>query len=156
MLGCDGAVRIFEKRAIEWPFAIQDLIDQPEIMIQVTDRLRLETGKQSERFLQVIQTFCCFRIFPMLRHKPVDLALRAVLSPRQRIELGLRDNHLFIRPAHGDELTDKRNLQFAFRFSVFFCARMFGEPMREGIKQTKVSIHVLVFDERATHDDLRN
>jgi hypothetical protein len=53
-------------------------------------------------------------------------------------------------------LTDKRNLQLAFRLSVFVCARMFGEPMLERIKQTEVAIHVLVFDERAAHDDLRN
>ena len=69
----------------------------------------------------------------MLRHEPVDLALASVLPPRQRIELGLRHNHLFVRPAHGDELTDKWNLQLAFHFSVLIRARMFGEPMREGI-----------------------
>ena len=33
---------------------------------------------------------------------------------------------------------------------------MFGEPMRERIKKSKVPVHVLVFNEGATHDDLRN
>ena len=33
---------------------------------------------------------------------------------------------------------------------------MFGEPVRKGINQAEVPVHVLVFDERATHNDLWN
>ena len=33
---------------------------------------------------------------------------------------------------------------------------MFGKPMRKGVKQTEVLVHVLVFDECSAHDDLRN
>ena len=33
---------------------------------------------------------------------------------------------------------------------------MFGEPVRKGINQAEVPVHVLVFDECATHNDLWN
>ena len=33
---------------------------------------------------------------------------------------------------------------------------MLGEPAAEGINQREVAVHVLIFDERSTHDDLRN
>jgi len=49
LLGGDRTVGVLEKRAIEWPFAIQDLIDQPEIMIQFASRFCLETREQSKR-----------------------------------------------------------------------------------------------------------
>ena len=33
---------------------------------------------------------------------------------------------------------------------------MLAEPVAERIEQGEIAIHVLVFDERAAHDDLRN
>ena len=54
----------------------------------------------------------------MLRHEPIDLALRVVLSPRERIQLRLRHDHLFVGPAHRDELADERHLQPAVHLSV--------------------------------------
>src|SRR6266403_1737020 len=85
-----------------------------------------------------------------------DFALCSVLPPCQRVELCLRDNHFFVRPAHGDELTDKGHLELAPHFLFLLLAGMLGEPMRERIQQSEVSVHVLVLDESATHDDLRN
>ena len=34
LLGCNRATRILEKGAIEWPLAIQNLINEAEIMVQ--------------------------------------------------------------------------------------------------------------------------
>src|SRR6266487_2631336 len=87
---------------------------------------------------------------------PVDLALRSVLPMGKRVELSLRQNHLVVRPTHSDELTNKRHLQLALHLLAFVRAGMFGEPMRERIKKSKVPVHVLVLNEGATHDDLRN
>src|SRR6516225_12415367 len=79
-----------------------------------------------------------------------------VLPPCEWIEFRLRDNHFLVRPAHADELADKWHLKLTLRFSRLFRVRMFGKPMRKGVKQTEVPVHVLVLDERAAHDDLRN
>src|SRR5439155_16213425 len=86
----------------------------------------------------------------------LDFVMSAVLSLREWIEFRLRDNYFLVRPAHGDELADKWHLQLALRFSRLFRVRMFGKPMRKGVKQTEVLVHVLVFDECSAHDDLRN
>src|SRR5207249_11243912 len=51
LLGCNRASRILEKGAVEWPLAIQNLINQAEIMVEFVGGLCLQSGKQSERFL---------------------------------------------------------------------------------------------------------
>ena len=43
LFGCDRAVGAFEKVAVEWPFAIENLIYQAEIPVQFADRLRLQS-----------------------------------------------------------------------------------------------------------------
>src|SRR6266704_3512268 len=86
----------------------------------------------------------------------LNLVMGAVLALGKRIELGLGNNHFFVRPAHCDELTYERYLQFALRLSRLFRVGMFGKPVRERVNQIEVTVHVLVFDERATHDDLWN
>ena len=86
----------------------------------------------------------------------IDLLLRPVLPPRERIKFRLCNNHLLVRPTHGDKLTDERHLEFALDLLAALFCRVFMEPARERVNQREVTVHVLVFDERATHDDLRN
>jgi hypothetical protein len=59
----------------------------------------------------------------------LNFIISPILPPRERIEFGLGDNHLFVRPAHGDELADQWHLQFALGFQCLVRARMFGNPM---------------------------
>src|SRR5437899_8329016 len=92
----------------------------------------------------------------MTSHDPIDLALSAVLATRHRIQFGLRHNHLLVGPAHGDELTDEWHLQFAVHFLVLFLVRMLGKPAAEGVDEREVAVHVLIFNERPTHDYMRN
>ncbi len=66
-----------------------------------------------------------------------------------------RHNHLLIRPRHGDELADEWHLQFAVHLLVLFFVRMLRKPARESVDEREVCGHVLIFNERATHDDLR-
>src|SRR5207237_4899918 len=129
---------------------------QPGIMSQRVGGFCLQPGKPSERFLQILQPLPIYGSLVMLRHNAVDFTLRSVLPLRQWIELGLRDNHLFVRPAHGDELTDKWHLKLAPHFLFLLFAGMLSEPMRERVEESEVPVHVLVFYERPTHDDLPN
>src|SRR5205823_6954318 len=89
-------------------------------------------------------------------HDPIDLALGSVLAACHRIQFRLRHNHFLIRPAHADELANEWHLQFAVHFLVLFLVRMLRKPTRKRIDKREVAVHVFIFDECATHDDLRN
>ena len=80
----------------------------------------------------------------------------SILPARQRVELRLCENNLFVRPTHGDKLTNKWHLQLALHLLALIRARMFGEPMRERINQSEVPVHVFILDEGSAHNDLRN
>jgi len=87
LLGCNRAGRVLEKGTVERPLSIQNLIDQAKVMIEVADGICLEARKQSERFLQLLQPLTFTRILSMFRDNPIDLTLRQILPPRERISL---------------------------------------------------------------------
>src|ERR1700731_5281069 len=87
---------------------------------------------------------------------PVNLAVDSLLAERQRIEFGLRHHQFFVGPAHGDELANERHLEFAIHLFALLFGGMFLEPVSQRINEREVTVHVLVLNERATHDDLRD
>src|SRR5207244_8735153 len=54
LLGCNRASRILEKGAVEWPLAIQNLINQTKLMVQFAGGLCLQSGKQSDGFIYIL------------------------------------------------------------------------------------------------------
>src|SRR4030095_5103145 len=155
LVRCDWPLRIFEQRAIESLLPRDDRIDQLQVSVYVTPRLSFQARQQCQYVFQVVKVRSLLRRVTF-RCELLNFVMSAVLALGKRIELGLGDDHFFVRPAHGDELADKWHLQFALRFSRLFRVRMFGKPVRKGINQAEVPVHVLVFDERATHNDLWN
>src|SRR4029453_5341176 len=78
----------------------------------------------------------------------------SILPARQRVELGLRENYLLVRPTHGNKLTNKWHFQLALHLLALVRTRMFREPMRESINQSEVPVHILILDQGSAHDDL--
>ena len=124
----------------------------------MTDFLRgtpFQPREQCQNIFQIIETRTLLRCVRLGREL-LNFVISAILPPRQGIEFGLSNNHLFVRPAHGDELADKWHLQLALRLHRFLGVRVLRKPMRERMKQSEVAVHILVLDQCATHDDLRN
>ena len=71
-------------------------------------RFRFQTGKDGERFLEVIEPLRIAGMGLVPRDDGVDLLLRVVLAFRERIQLRLGHDQLFIGPAHRDEFADER------------------------------------------------
>src|SRR6266487_146927 len=124
-------------------------------MIDFFRRTSFETRKQCQNFLQILQTLALLRRVRVVCES-LNFVTGSILPAGQRVELGLRENDLFVRPTHGDKLTNKWHLQLALHLLALIAARMFGEPMRERINKSEVPVHVLILDEGAAHDDLRN
>ena len=82
LLGGDRAGRVFESGAIERLLSAQDSVDQREIAIELARAPGLETGKNGERFLQIVESFRIAGISFVPGDNRVDLPLRFVLPLR--------------------------------------------------------------------------
>ena len=115
-------------------------------MIELVGRLRFEPGQKRQNFFQLIEPLPFGQVLSMFRDDGIDFALRALLSGSQWIKFRLRHDHLFVRPAHRNKLTDERHLQFAVHFFAAVFGRMFLKPARQRINQAEVAVHVFVFN----------
>ncbi len=73
LLGRDRAVRILESRAIEGHFSAQNAIDDDQVLIEFARAVRFQTGKDGERFLQVVEPLRIARAGLVPRDDGVDL-----------------------------------------------------------------------------------
>src|SRR4029450_6401443 len=133
---------VFEQRAIESLLPRNDRIDQLQISVDVPREPSFQAREQCQYVFQVVKMRSLLRRVRFGREL-LNFVMSAVLAFRKRIELGLGNDHFFVRPTHGNELADKWHLQLALRFSRLFRVWMFGKPMGKGIKQTEVPVHVL-------------
>ncbi len=118
--------------------------------------MRFKAGKHRQNFFKIIQSLNPFRGLVVAIDDPANLSIGALLPASQRIKLCLRNDDLFVRPAHRNELADERHLQLAVHLLPQLPGWMLVEPMRQRIDEREIAIHVLVLDQRSTHDDLWN
>src|SRR5206468_6963411 len=118
LLGCDWPVRVLKERAIESLSPGYDGIDELEIMTDFLRGTPFQPREQCQNIFQIIETRALLRCIRLGREL-LNFVISAILPPRERVEFGLSNNHLFVRPAHGDELADKWHLQLALRLHSF-------------------------------------
>src|SRR4029453_6661570 len=89
---------------------------QFQISVDVPRGPSFQPREQCQYVFQIVKMRSLLRCVRFGREL-LNFVMSTVLALRKGIELGLGDNHFFVRPAHGDELTDKWHLQLALRLS---------------------------------------
>ena len=134
--------------------SLNHLVDTMQSFVQVGGITGLEAAQNRQKILQIVEAVFLILIGIFDRSKLVDLPLDSRLPDGQRVELGLCVNDSLIRPAHRDELADKRHLKIAVRRCRRI--RVLVEPLLHHMDKVEITVHLLVFCEGSRQNQLRN
>ena len=114
----------------------------------------LQPGENRQRVFKILEAvfLCGSRV--LFRDQPVDLVLDCFLAAGEGIQFGLREDQRLVGPSGRHELTDERNHQVAS--GRHGAVGMGVHPFLDRVNKVQIAIHLLVFDQGAAQDDLRN
>ena len=116
-----------------------------------------EAAEHRQRFLEVLELRRLLLRAELDLHEVVDPLLQAILPDRERVQLRLRDDQGLVAVVRGDEPGERGDAELRVvargRLGDF---RVGPEPAVERIDQVEILVHLLVFDQRAAKDELRD